>query len=655
MKKRRSQQTPLDALQSSDGCPRGGERTFDRRQISLLVSGAVALLTLLVYGVAILNGFVNWDDDLYVYNNPYIRNLRPSFFFWAFSDLSAGFWHPLTWFSYAVDFAIWGLNPAGYHLTAIILHALNTFLVVRLVIEILDRRFAGEPVSWLHPFPEGRGVLIAAAVTGLLFGLHPLHVESVAWVSERKDLLCALFFLLSVMAYVDYVCCQDKCPVPLQPRPFWRNGKYLLSLGMFVFALASKTMAVSLPVVLIILDRYLFDRLRSIKELMGMLVEKIPYIAASLLISVVSITAQQSIGAMPMMASTALGQRLLVAFQSLAAYLGKMLVPLDLLPFYPYPKDVSLLSPVYAASLFLFIAISVVCFLGTAKMRALLPAWLYYLVTLLPVLGIVQVGSYAMADRFTYLPSLGPFLLAGLATAWCWSSGNASGAVKKTVVAGVIVLVTVMSYLTVNQIAVWKTSINLWNHVIEREPLRIPTAYLNRGVAFGDKSEFDMAIKDFTTAISLDPRYVDAYLNRGMAYVAKGEYDRALQDYDTAIKVQPDFADAFTNRGSVFLRKKEFDLAIVEYNRAIVLQPGLSAAYLNRALAHKNKGEFDKAIKDYDTVLQLHPELDTAYVGRGDIHMKKGAIELAVADYQKACQLGSDVGCKKALLPFPLR
>jgi len=627
---------------------------MDPRCVSRRLAYGVALLTLLVYGMAIFNGFVNLDDDVYVYGNRHIQSLKPAFFRWAFSDLSAGFWHPLTWISYAVDYALWGLNPMGYHLTAIMLHALNTWLVVRLIVKLLKHPSATETASWLKPFPEGWGVFIAAGVTGLLFGLHPLHVESVAWVSERKDLLCALFFLLSITTYADFVRHSAESVSQQHVQPFWRKRKYLLSLGMFVCALASKTMAVSLPLVLLILDFYPFGRIKSSKDWNGMLLEKLPFVLASLIISVVSISAQHSIGALPLMASTTLDSRLLVAFHAIAAYLEKMLIPLDLMPVYPYPQEVRLLDPVYAIPLLFFFVISIAIARVTSRWRALLPVWLYYLVTLLPVLGIVQVGAYSMADRFTYLPSLGPFLLVGLLVAWAWSTVK-NGAGKNSIAAVGIILCLSLSILTLKQITVWRSSIDLWNYVIENEPRRILSAYLNRGVAFGDRREFDRAIADFTTLLSYDTRSVDAYLNRGMAHVAMAEYDKALADYDAAIAVKPEFADAYTNRGSVFLRKKDFDRAIADYDRAIALRPWLSAAYLNRALAHVEKGAVDLAIKDYDDALKSNPVLVNAYLKRGDLHMKKGSIERAVLDYQNACRLGSELGCRKALMPLSLQ
>ena len=625
--------------------PNGGTLLASPQHLAIIIG----LLTFAIYLPALQNGFVNWDDDLYVYGNLHIRALNFAFFRWAFTDLSAGFWHPITWISYAIDHAIWGMNPLGYHLTAIIIHAVNTALVVTLTTFLLEFSCDRHPESMRCSLPGKQSILITAGITGVLFGLHPLHVESVAWASERKDLLCALFFLLSASYYVTYVRGLDASP----PRTFWRNRAFLMSLAMFIISLASKTMAVSLPVVYLILDRYLFDRIRSWSDFVAMMVEKLPFAVASLIISAISILAQKAIGAMPMMATTSLGQRLVVASRSIILYLLKMLVPLDLLPFYPYPKDATLLSPLYATYVLLIIAISALSLSKTTFAKALLPVWLCYLVTLLPVLGIVQVGSYSMADRFIYLPSIGPFLLAGVAVSWFWAKAGTSVLQRNCVTTFCAVVIIIMSALTVQQISIWRTSIELWSYVIKKVPTDIPAAYLNRGIAFGDMRNFDYAINDFTTAIAIDPRNVDALLNRGLAHVAMGEFEKALSDYGAALAVKPDFADAYINRGSVFLRRKEFDKAIAEYDRAVKIQPNLTVAYVNRALAHKGKGETDRAITDYSTTIQLNPDYANAYYSRAELFMSQGIIDRAAADYQKACAMGIMEGCRKALFPFP--
>ncbi len=610
------------------------------------VAGLVAVVTLLVYGTALVNGFVNWDDDFYVLNNPTIRSLNVAFFRWAFTDLSAGFWHPLTWLSYALDYGVWGLKPLGYHLTAIILHGLNSGIVVLLVKRILE---ASTPAS-----PDTVGISLAAGVTGLLFGIHPLHVESVAWVSERKDLLCGLFFLLSCLAYVDYRSPAIGAGEQREDGCFWRNKAYLLSLCLFLCALASKTMAVSLPVVLLILDRFLFNRLNSLRQLVHCLWEKLPFIAASFLISLVSISAQRSIGAMPMMTNSSLVTRVLVACRSFVLYLWKMLVPLDLLPYYPYPQDVKLLSPEYGGYVFIVLAIAGAVFLFNRSKKAVAPCWMYYSITLLPVLGLVQVGTYAMADRFTYLPSVAPLLLVGLLAAQLWQRGGSPMA-RRAVLVGFLAVFIILSWLTLKQIGTWKSSIVLWSHVIGREPARIPTAYLNRGVAYGDEKLFDKAIADFTTAISLDSAYVDAYLNRGLAHVAQGDFGAALGDYDGAVAIKPGFADAYVNRGNLFFRLKEYNRALPEYNRAISLQPELGAAYVNRAALHRATGSLDDAIADYGTVLRLNPEYAAAHIFRGELYLSTGKIDRAMTDFHLACQKGLADGCKRELFPFPVK
>ncbi len=309
-------------------------------------------MTFIVYLAALQNEFVEWDDSQYVFENLHIRSFDLDFFKWAFFDFYAANWHPLTWISHALDYAVWGLNPMGHHLTNNILHAVNTFLVVLLVVRLLTSRQAvkltsshmssapadppeaGNSRFTIH---DSRFALIAAGVTGLLFGLHPIHVESVAWVAERKDLLCALFYLLSIMAYVSY-------------RSYTTNKSYILSLFFFILALLSKPMAVSLPVVLLILDWYPFGRIQSLKTFRDSFVDKIPFIALSIVSSILTVLAQRAEGAVTAIEAIPLSTRMLVASKSLIAYLWKMLMPMHLIPYYPYPNDASLFSLEYLSA-----------------------------------------------------------------------------------------------------------------------------------------------------------------------------------------------------------------------------------------------------------------------------------------------------------------
>jgi protein O-mannosyl-transferase len=495
----------------------------------------VALLTFLVYLPTLRNEFVSWDDDRYILENHHIRSMGTGFFRWAFFDFYASNWHPLTWISHAVDYALWGLNPLGHHLTNIILHAVNTALVILLAVKLLDIVREGTPQNAPLSFLNDRTILIAASITGLLFGLHPVHVESVAWVMERKDLLCALFFLLSIIWYTSYVGAEGAEAVRIDQFMRFFDRRYLMALGLFILALLSKPMVVTLPVVLLILDWYPLGRIRSFKTLWGACIEKIPFVTLSLASSVITIMAQRSGGAISSLDIVPLSTRLLVAVNSLVMYLGKMLLPLNLIPFYPYPWDVSLFSLKYWFVSGLVLGITASCVVLVRKQKFWLSAWGYYVVTLIPVLGIVQVGAQSMADRYTYLPSLGPFIIAGLMVAWLAVKMRELLGLREYLfsAAAALIIFVPLSYATVRQIHVWHDSISLWDHVLENEP-SVYIAYGNRGVAYTLTGRYDKALEDFNAAVLLGPNDSTTYYNRGAFYLRTGRFELAIADIQKA-------------------------------------------------------------------------------------------------------------------------
>jgi hypothetical protein len=386
---------------------------------------AVSLITFAVFLACLSNEFLSWDDGTYVFNNPNIRSFNLTFLRWAFSAFYASNWHPLTWISHALDYAAWGLNSWGHHLTNIVLHAVNTFILIFLVIRLLERAQGSTIRSDPSLILNQQAITITGVVTGLLFGLHPLHVESVTWVAERKDLIYALFYLLSVTMYVRYEegGTIEKLPEISTLRLF--NIRHLPSLCFFMLALLGKPMAVTLPVVLLILDWYPLKKILSLKTFGIALCEKLPFIALSIVSSILTILAQKSGMAFQLMNIVPLPTRLFVAAKSLMLYLWKVIFPFHLVPFYPYPEK---LSPDLAQYLLVFIpliAITIICVALARKQKLWLSVWVYYVITLLPVLGIVQVGRQAMADRYMYLPSLGPFLMLGLLSAWVSVKVNA--------------------------------------------------------------------------------------------------------------------------------------------------------------------------------------------------------------------------------------
>jgi tetratricopeptide (TPR) repeat protein len=615
------------------------------RNPEILLAFSAAGITFVIFLKALQNGFVNWDDNLYVYGNVFIRSLDARFFRWAFTDLrTSANWHPLTWLSHALDYRIWGIDPTGHHLTSVLLHAMNTFLVVILVVILLEsaRRKTKEGALL-----TGKGILIAGFTTGLLFGIHPLHVESVAWVSERKDVLCAFFYLLSLLLYAGYAEGAEEKP---QPARLLLNRKYLLALIFFVLALLSKPMAVTLPLVLLILDWFPYERIGDGKASLAVIVEKAPFFVLSIAFSAVAVLAQASGGALVGLRSAPLQERLAVAASSLVSYLGQMVLPLNLSPFYPYPDNVSLSSFHYLLAFLSLALITTACLVAYRRYRRKLwlGAWTFYVITLLPVLGIVRVGEQSMADRYTYLPSLGAFLLAGLTAAWIYGKIFAAPRHnwRKTLfVAGTLGVAAVMSYLTIQQTGVWKDGMTLWNRVIDEEP-GVSFAYNNRGLVYDDMGFYDAAMKDYDRAIALKPDFFRPYSNRGVILIREGLLDEAIRDFDKAIALNPAFGEAYMNRAIAYDRKGRFDMAMEDFGRALALDPVSYETLINRGVAYASRGLLDKAIEDYSKAVSINPYSDKAFNNMGVIYYKKGLYDKAVADYGRA--LAINPGFKEA-------
>jgi protein O-mannosyl-transferase len=514
--------------------------------------------------------------------------------------------------SHAIDYAVWGLNPFGHHLTNILLHTINTYLVSVLAIRLIERA-QGSAVQEGRKADAKEHMMIAAGIVGFLFGLHPLHVESVAWVAERKDLLCALFFLLSILAYSSYVL-QEKGK-NFQGSPFSPlvDKKYLFSFGFFIAALLSKPMAVTLPLVLLILDWYPLQRMRVGSALQRIIVEKLPFFALSMISSILTILAQKTGDSIASIESIPLSVRLLVAAKSLVDYLARMALPIRLVPFYPYPevKSVSLAKPAYIFPLFFLAGITLLCILLAKKKQKLyLSGWSYFVITLLPVLGIMQVGSQATADRYTYLPCLGPFLIVGVTVSQLAEKIDAQKRIHKSfralITAVAIVMMVSLIGLTFEQIRTWRNTIILWTHAIETRP-GVTNAYLNRALAYKRRGLLDEAIHDYNTAISLNPVGFIAHYNLGNIYLSEGRIDESIEQYQMAVNAKPDYAECHNNLGVAYNDKGWTDQAIEQYHIALALKPDFADGHYNLGQAYSAKGLLDKAIEQYEIAVRLEP------------------------------------------------
>jgi len=561
---------------------------FSNRRIwvaALLVS----ISTLILYLPSIQNDFVNWDDDRYVYENEHIRSLDYKFLKWSFGFHISN-WHPLTLISHSVDYALWGLNPIGHHLTNIIFHSANTLLLFILTLYLLTNVSSAQ-----SSFSENSSILstkyiFTASVAALLFGIHPIHVESVAWVSERKDVLSTFFALLSLIFYFKYALSQE-----IKRQPWY----YILSLFLFVLALMSKPMAVTLPLILIILDIFPFQRFSSKKDFKAnfkIVIEKLPFISFSLISTVLTIIAQHSEHAIGSLKTYPLFFRIATAINGLTFYLKKILLPIGLSPFYPFPTNNSLFSFKHIIAAVVVISITIFCVWAWKRgMKIYTAVWAYYVITLLPVIGIIQIGEQAAADRYSYMPSIGLFILIGLGISYAWdkhySSKRLAYFCKKIILFMLILISLTLSILTVKQTKIWTDSITLWSYELKGYP-DFWLGYHNRAHAYTTLGEYEHASKDIDKAIFYNPKYPQSYFLRAINQIGLGDYHRALTDLDKAVKLNPQFADAYYIRSKVYIKLDNYQRALLDLDRAIGLKTQFAAE------AYREKQEIYKKLSD---------------------------------------------------------
>ncbi|MBI5644002.1 MAG: tetratricopeptide repeat protein [Deltaproteobacteria bacterium] len=567
------------------------------KKLNYMIPAAAAIVTMLAYLPALQNGFVNWDDQLYVYDNPDIRIMDARFFKLIFTTVLVSNWHPLTMLSYAIDYSIWGLDPFGYHLVSVIFHGLNTFLAGLLATR-LTRLATG--------LDDGRA-LFTGAVFALLFGLHPLHVESVAWVSERKDVLSGFFFFLSILSYLRY-----------------KRGHvsgYFCALLFFILSFMSKPMTITLPAVLLILDYYPLKA-----GLRKSILEKVPFFALGGLFTATTLWAQGSDNAIAPLTPYPISSRILVAARGFIFYLYKTILPSGLAPFYPRDLSPRLFSLEYLGAFALLFIIFLFCIIYIKKNRAYISGWLFYLVTLLPVIGIIQVGSQAAADRYTYLPSIGPFMLIAAGAGYLFA--------RKKTAAVIIAAITslLLASCTVRQVYVWKDSISLWSHEVRVYPNDAPLGYSNLGIAYKAIGDYDKAIYSYNKALEIDPDYADAYSNRGVVYMRLGRFNEGLDDFTNAIRLNPDNPETYGNRGVAYINTGNYGEAIEDLSRSISLSPN-PKSYFNRGTAHKALGDYRAALLDFDKAIELNPLFSGAYNNRGGVFLRTGDLDRAIADF----------------------
>lgn len=492
----------------------------DRKKPVIFAAAAAGAVCLLVYLRTLSCGFINFDDPLYVLNNEAIRTLDGSMLAWAFSKSHAGFWMPLTWISLAVDYHFWELNPFGYHLTNIVLHALNTGLVVLLADRVLPGQWASGKSRNLN--------LAVLLLAGLLWGIHPLRVESVAWVTERKDVLNGLFALSSVLAYLRYAR-QRESGEPC--RSAW-----LLSLGLFACSLLAKSVTVVLPVMFVVLDWYPLGRLRR-SQWKRLLAEKAPFLLLALAMSIVTVVVVADSNVLVSYDVFPLGQRILVSGNAVFHYCRLLLLPVAILPLYPFPDPL----PFSFTLTTIAVVIATCGCLVAGRVRPWLTAvTLCFLLPLLPVLALFQNGDQVMAARFTYLPSVAISIMA--AAAIHHTAQKIEGLLQRSLLAGCAALLFFYILTSVHLIGYWKDTGTFWSRMIELKP--IGRAYSDRGRFYLETGRVAEAVDDLTHAAEIAtqvgmPEAFNLFAIRGEALAKLGRHEEAVRDFSTAISFFP--------------------------------------------------------------------------------------------------------------------
>jgi tetratricopeptide (TPR) repeat protein len=613
--------------------------TFDRQKV--LIAILLVAATVAVYGQVIGFTFVNLDDHPYVLDNPdVLQGLTLKGVLWAFTTFHADFWHPLTWLSHMLDVELYGVWAGGHHLTSLLLHLANTVLLFLALAAMTGA--------------NGRSAAVAA-----LFALHPLHVESAAWVAERKDVLSTFFFMLTVLAYVKYC----------------RTGRWVhygIVVLFFVLGLMAKPMLVTVPVILMLLDywplkRFNLQDLKSPRTLLPLLEEKVPFFMIGFLSGVVAIFAQIHGGvAMPFSGGYPMWIRIMNGIVSYGTYLVLTVWPTGLVPFYQHAGEgVSLWQAGIS-----FIALSAASAFACWKARKypyLIVGLAWYLITLLPVIGILQVGWHAMADRYTYIPLIGIFI----AAAWGMNDlvegrpwGKAALAVTTGAVVGVLMI---LSWI---QVGHWKNSVRLFEYVVKASPGNA-LAHNNLGSAYQDERRMQEAIAQYHEAIRIKPFFLKGYVNLALAMDREGRSDIAIAFFQHIIMNWPQFGAGHAMLADILKKQDKPSEAITRYleslqieefpevhvrlghlladdgkteeaafhfYRALEMNPSLVDARVNLGILLVKKGMIEEARKEYLTALRVVPDLAEAHFSLGNLYLREGKLEEAGRHLSAAVQ-----------------
>jgi tetratricopeptide (TPR) repeat protein len=566
---------------------------------TLLIS--VLVLTFVVLSPTLQNGWTNLDDPIYILENPLIRVLSWDGISNMFTTFHVnGSYNPLVLLSWAIDYALSSYSPATYHITNLILHLIVTGLIFQLTLLLSKDR-------WV------------AFGTSLLFGIHPMHVEAVAWITARKDLLYTLFYVAGLIVYFLYLKQHDR-----------KKWYYLFfCFILFAGALFSKGSAITFPLILWAID-YVLKR----KGLQTILLEKIPFLALSVVFTVVAIKAQALGEALQFRAFYSVFDSMSVGFYGYFDYLIKLIVPYRLSALHPYPTPSGTPVPLYfTAAAIPVLAIAGYCFYWIKTKRVLVFGFGFFFITLIPVIQVLSFAVSVTADRFTYLPYFGLFFLMSSGVVWLI---NKKSTYKKIILGIAAVFVVCLSVVTFRYSKLWENSETVWTRVIKHYPNYF-VSYVNRAAFKIDHGDYTRALEDCRKAITLKPDYYLAFYNLGYIYQELGDIKSALDNYTKAITLKENASEAYQNRGILYVNLGRYEEAMTDFNKAILMNPKDPMALLNRASLWRDMKRYEQVVVDATKIIALDTTLLKAYYLRGLSYGKINETKKAISDLDRAC------------------
>ncbi|HYS17175.1 MAG TPA: tetratricopeptide repeat protein [Candidatus Binatia bacterium] len=568
-----------------------------------LIPLALALVSFLVFLPALWNGFVEWDDQLNLYENPEYRGLTWPQIRWMFTSILMGHWIPLTWLTFGLDYVLWDMNPAGYHLTSLVIFAANAPVFYFVALRLL-RHATGFGESALR---------LSAIVATLFFAIHPLRAESVGWATERRDVLSGLFFLLTLLMYLKALHAHEK-----------RRGWLLAaSVGMFALGLVSKASVMVLPLALVVLDVYPLRRLGgrwrewTRAPARAVWLEKIPFFVLGAAGGAVTYYAQNANMFITPLERYPLSARPAMVFYSLWFYLAKTVVPRGLSPLYELPARVSLIDGQFLLPALAVTAITATVIVLRRRWPAGLAVWAYYAIALGPVIGIVHSGHQLTNDRYSYLPGLGFALVVG-AAAGAAVRAAAAGKLRSSLagaLAGLgIVWFCGLAYLSAQQVQIWRDTENLWRYALEADP-NCAICRGNLGVLLSNQGHLALARADFERVLALRPDYLKAHHHIGYTYALIGDFPRAIEHFSLFSRRYPNDVDGLNNLGAALLNNKRVPEALEVLRRAMKIKPRHVLSHVNLGYAYADLGQPSEARRMFRQAITLKYDTPQAWFG----------------------------------------